>query len=94
MDDLHHAKPFGCRMWVHQPDVDRGDKMDDTARAAVFSGMSEIYKGYIGYYPDTGEFCADINCTFAVDRYPVLEAMPPARPPADLPPVTPLPPVH
>ena len=52
-------------MWVHQPDIDmnidRGDKMDNTARAAVFAGMSEIYKGYIGYFPDTHEFCADIN---------------------------------
>ena len=81
-------------MWVHQPDIDRGDKMDDTARAAVFAGMSEIYKGYIGYFPDTGGFCADINCTFAVNRYLVLETRPPAPPPADMPPVTPLPPVH
>jgi hypothetical protein len=54
--DVHHRRPFGCRVWAHQPDINRPDKMSDTARAGVFVGMSELYKGVIVYYPEDHSF--------------------------------------
>ena len=56
--------------------------------------MSEIYKGYIIYYPETQEFESAIHCDFDDGTYP-LRAMLPAPPPlTPLPQPSPLPPVH
>ena len=91
---LHRAKPFGCRMWAHQPDVDIPDKMADTARAGVFMGMSEVFKGVICYYPDTHEFEAAIHASYEPDVMPIKAMLPPPSPPAPLPSPTPLPPLY
>ena len=45
--DLHHARPMGCRVWAHQPSVHVEGAMDDTSRAGIFVGLSELYKGVI-----------------------------------------------
>ena len=92
--DLHHARTLGCRVWAHQPDVDRPDKMSASARAGVFVGMSEIYKGYIVYYPDTQEFDACIHAKFDQSQLPMLDARYPDPPPRPPPPPSALPPVH
>ena len=93
-DDIHHCHPLGCRVWAHQPDVDRPDKMSDTSRAGVFFGVSELYKGVIVWYPDTNEFEAAINVDWADDEYPLVDAAPPPRPPQPLPLPSPLPQMH
>ena len=70
--------------------------MSDTARAGLFVGMSELYKGYICYYPDTGEFEACINATFDPKSFPLLATVAPEEPvvPAPMPPPLPLPPMY
>ena len=90
--DVHHRRPFGCRVWAHQPDINRPDKMSDTARAGVFVGMSELYKGVIVYYPEDHSFEAVSHAKYDVDCMPMLDMAPPPPPRAPLPDPTPLPP--
>lgn len=55
-----------------------------------------LYKGYICYYPDTGEFEAVINAKFDSHVFPMLanaKAEVPVEP-APLPPSLPLPPLY
>ena len=54
--------------------------------------MSEMYKGYIVNYPDTGEFEASIHCKWDTKVFPLVTAnyKPPTPPPMPTP--TPLPP--
>ena len=61
--ELRRAKPFGCRVWSHRQLGVHGrlDKMDPTARHAVFVGMSELYKGWLVQY-DYGSFAAAVHC--------------------------------
>ena len=92
--ELHHALPLGCRVWAHQPDVDRTDKMSATSRAGLFGGMSELYKGAIIYYPDTHEFEAAIHYRVDKAQFPLVDSRAPPPPPLPLPPATALPPVH
>ena len=88
--DLSHARPFGARMWVHKPDTEREGKLGETARAAVFVGMSELYKGYLAYYPESHEFEACHNVTWDVSEFPLrAAAVGPVYP--DLPPLRELP---
>jgi hypothetical protein len=83
-------------MWAHQPHIDVPDKMADTARAGIFVGMSELYKGYICYYPDTGEFEPVINAEFDPGVFPMLAYAASEKPvlPPPLPPSLPLPPLY
>ena len=92
--DFSDLRPFGCRIWAHQPHVDVPDKMSPTAREGVFVGMSELYKGYIVYYPDTHEFEAAIHVTWDAEQFPLKNALPPPPPPRPLPESAVLPPVH
>ena len=90
---LHHRKPFGCRLWAHQPDVDVPHKMADTARAGVFCGMSELYKGVIAYYPETHEFEAASHVKYDPGCMPMRDMGPSPPPRTPLPDPTPLPPL-
>lgn len=92
--DHGRVHPFGCRVWAHQPDIDRADKLSPTARAGVFVGVSEVYKGYVVYYPETQEFESSIHCVFDDECMPFVDAAPPPEPGTPLPAPTPLPPVH
>ena len=67
--------------------------MDPIARAGVHVGMSEIFKGYIIYYPDTLEFEAAIHCDFDEAVFPMREASHPEPPLLPLPVASLLPPV-
>lgn len=92
--DHDRVHTFGCRVWAHQPDVDRSDKLSPTARAGVFVGVSEVYKGYVVYYPETQEFESTVHCVFDDECLPLVDAAPPPPPHTPLPMPTPLPPVH
>ena len=91
--EVHRSAPFGCRMWAHQPAVNVADKMADTARAGVFVGMSELYKGVICYYPQTHTFEPCIHVKYDKWSMPLKDAVPPERPEA-LPVPSPLPPLY
>ena len=90
-EDLHLSRAFGSRVWARQPDVHLEDKMSPVARPGVFVGMSELYKGYIVYYPDTHEFEAAVHCDFDEGSMPLLTHPQDELPHAPLPAVAPLP---
>ena len=91
--DLHHAHPFGCMVYAHRPDIERQTKMAETSKQGVFVGISEMYKGYVVYFPEDGTFEAAIHCDFVPNEFPLQGVtVGPSTPP--LPPVLPLPPLH
>ena len=66
IDDLHHGHVLGSRVYAHQPKVDVDDKMSPTARAGIFMGVSDLYKGVIVAYPETSpwQFEHSFHCTY------------------------------
>ena len=63
--------------------------MDDTSRAGIFVGLSELYKGVIVYFNATHDFEAAINVAWDVESFPLAEAAPPEPPPPTPPPADP-----
>ena len=80
-------------VYAHKPDIERQTKMSETSKQGVFVGISEMYKGYVVYFPKDGTFEAAIHCDFVPNEFPLQGVtVGPRTPP--LPPVIPLPPVH
>ena len=80
-------------VYAHRPDIERQTKMAETSKQGVFVGISEMYKGYVVYFPEDGTFEAAIHCDFVPNEFPLQGVtVGPSTPP--LPPVLPLPPIH
>ena len=46
-------------------------KMAETSKQGVFVGISEMYKGYVVYFPEDGTFEAAIHCDFVPNEFPL-----------------------
>ena len=75
IDDLHHGHVLGSRVYAHQPKIDVDDKMSPTARAGIFMGVSDLYKGVIVAYPETSpwQFEHSYHCTYDEAELPLLD---------------------
>lgn len=50
--NLSHLRPFGCRAYVHKPQIQRSSKFDDRAIEGIMIGYPADGKGYLILTPD------------------------------------------
>ena len=50
--NLSHLRPFGCRAYVHKPQIQRTSKFDDRAIEGIMIGYPSDGKGYLILTPD------------------------------------------